>query len=134
MHRPGRLPTNAEWEFACRSGSTTSRFFGDDTNLIRFYGWDSVEANAHLQRVGQLLPNAFGLFDMYGNVSEICMSVSANPNQSPRVKYSRRGQSCYDERDSMTSAAESPYVHGTLSGTLGFRVVRTMNKEGMRTD
>ena len=129
-----RLPTNAEWEFACRSGSTTSRFFGENPNLIRFYGWDRVEAGGYPQRVGQLLPNAFGLFDMYGNVSEICMSVTGNPDQTPRVTYSRRGQSCYSDGIAMTSAAESAYVHGTLSGSLGFRVVRSTNWQGTRTD
>lgn len=128
-----RLPTNAEWEFSCRSGSTTSRFFGENPNLIRLYGWNAEEGR-YMQPVGQLLPNAFGLFDMYGNVSEICVSVTANPDQTLGVTYVRRGGSCFSEGISMTSAAESAYVPGTLSGSLGFRVVRSTNWQEARTD
>jgi formylglycine-generating enzyme required for sulfatase activity len=72
LHRTGfRLPTEAEWEYAARAGTTSSRHFGDDDRLLPGYAWydaNSKQARAHA--VAQLLPNQFGLYDMLGNVWE----------------------------------------------------------------
>jgi len=77
-----RLPTEAEWEFAARSGTTTSRFFGSSDSLLAEYAWyskhppkakgDPVDPHdpQRTWQVGQLKPNDFGLFDIYGNVWE----------------------------------------------------------------
>jgi eukaryotic-like serine/threonine-protein kinase len=68
-----RLPTRAEWEFACRAGTVTRRYYGNDNNddLLHHYVWLTQKgAELRLQPVGRLMPNDFGLFDMYGNVSE----------------------------------------------------------------
>ena len=64
-----RLPTEAEWEYACRAGTTTRWFFGDDETLLASYAWYEANAKA-LHPVGQKLPNPWGLFDMYGNARE----------------------------------------------------------------
>ena len=82
-----RLPTDGEWELACRSGTTTNRFYGDVEHLESQYGWVSETPGIRLynhsfisQPVARFLPNRWGLYDMYGNVKEIC-DRSCDPTQ-----------------------------------------------------
>jgi formylglycine-generating enzyme required for sulfatase activity/serine/threonine protein kinase len=70
--RTYRLPTEAEWEYACRAGTTTQFSFGDDSNESSQYGWFRENARATANPVGTKLPNGFGLFDMHGNLYEWC--------------------------------------------------------------
>ncbi|KOR28189.1 hypothetical protein TI04_11600, partial [Achromatium sp. WMS2] len=65
-----RLPTEAQWEYAARAGSTSRYFFGDDANRLGDYAWYDGNSNSKTHPVGQKQPNAWGLYDVHGNVWE----------------------------------------------------------------
>lgn len=65
-----RLPTEEEWEYACRAGTSTTYFFGNDAQYLKEYAWYKINSNNKFEKAGQKKPNAWGLYDMLGNVME----------------------------------------------------------------
>ena len=117
-----RLPTEAEWEYACRAGSTSTYYYGDDTKQIDDYAWHYDNSNEKYHKVGEKKPNAWGLYDMLGNVSEwtldqyqdtayahiaATMSEEINPWIKPTKLHPRsvRGGSWDDDKEEARCAA-----------------------------
>jgi formylglycine-generating enzyme required for sulfatase activity len=78
-----RLPTAAEWEYACRAGSRTRWFHGESEELLGRYAWYVPNSGGHARPAGQKKPNDFGLFDMPGNIYEWCHDVAADVRPLP---------------------------------------------------
>jgi formylglycine-generating enzyme required for sulfatase activity len=134
-HCEYRLPTEAEWEYACRAWTSTRFSYGDDltyTNLAN-YAWYGNNSVGTTHPVGQKLPNPWGLYDMYGNVWEWCQDwwsdslpggIVMDP-QGPATTGRRafRGGSWYDLGRYCRSAGRSGRNPSFLTGNIGFRVV-----------
>jgi len=134
-----RLPTEAEWEYSCRAGTTTPWFFGKDTSLIDRYASYQANANNHLNETGSLRPNDLGLFDMSGNVFEwvhdsYAASYSGKNHHSaepfekvyedlPRVL---RGGAYYYPADVLRSAKRDSLKPSVSTAGTGFRIARTI--------
>jgi formylglycine-generating enzyme required for sulfatase activity len=134
-----RLPTEAEWECACRAGTLTSRAYGTSLALLTKYaayrGTIQHPGNAEeaAQHVGLLKPNDFGLFDMYGNAWEWCDDRYSQPR--PRFASTNRvlrGGAFNSQPKDLRSAARFYAPEDQVINMSGFRVVRTLPEKGER--
>lgn len=145
-----RLPTEAEWEYACRAGSQTAYSHGNYATDLELYAWYEENSNGKYHKVGQKKPNAWGLYDMHGNIAEWTLDqyeIEAY-NKLAKVKWNKplktypkavRGGSWIDSAEKLRSAArrgsdpqwkmrdpqipKSEWWH-TDAPFVGFRIVR----------
>jgi formylglycine-generating enzyme required for sulfatase activity len=128
-----RLPTEAEWEYACRAGTTTRFSFGDDESQLGQYAWFNKNSGTTPHPVGGKKPNAWGLYDMHGNVFEWCQDwhgeYPSEPVTDPtgaitgsdRV-YRGGGWSLF--AGNCRSGHRGRVIPSSRSSSLGFRVAR----------
>ncbi|MFM9947152.1 MAG: formylglycine-generating enzyme family protein [Saprospiraceae bacterium] len=152
-----RLPTEAEWEYACRAGTNSAYSWGDDATKAPEYAWFFENSSGSYQKTGTKKPNPWGLYDMHGNVMEWCLdfyvedyfqrldTASVNPLILPTKKHSRtlKGGSFEDDAPALRSAARrksdpkwqarDPQIPKSKwwnpeSPFVGFRIVRETKK------
>ena len=117
-----RLPTEAEWEYACRAGTTTAYSFGDDESQLEQYAWFSANSDNTTHPVGEKRPNGWGLYDMHGNVWEWCQDAHGNS------RVLRGGATDNQSGGGYFRAAYRTAFHPTdRRPSRGFRVARTYN-------
>jgi formylglycine-generating enzyme required for sulfatase activity len=132
-----RLPTEAEWEYACRAGTETRFGFGDADAHLGEYAWFRRNSDGETHPVGQKQPNAWGLYDMHGNVWEWCWdwydkeyyatlpASAANPQgSSGAADRVVRGGSWFDFPRYCRAADRGRNTPGFRSFDVGFRVAR----------
>jgi formylglycine-generating enzyme required for sulfatase activity len=134
-----RLPTEAEWEYACRARSTTRYSFGNDAASLGDYAWITGNSGGKTHPVGQKRPNAFNLYDMHGNVYEWCQDVysadyyRASPPADPpgpvgaSARVVRGGGWDYNPRYAR-SANRLRDAPGDRVDDLGFRLARARTR------
>lgn len=153
-----RLPTEAEWEYACRAGSTTAYYFGDDPKALGEHAWYAGNSGNKFHRSGSLKPNPWGLYDMLGNVAEWTLDhyesnrleqlkekekdplTAFNPSRYPK---SLKGGGYNDPAEKLRSAQRiksepswnrrDPQIPKskwwlTEASAVGFRIVRPLNQ------
>ena len=136
-----RLPTEAQWEYACRAGTTSVYSFGGDASQLDKYAWTRMNAwdigERYAHRVGEKLPNPWGLYDMHGNVWECCqdwygpyesLTEVSDPAGPASGKYRVLRGGAFYNRPKFVRAALRHYFHPvSRPRSHGFRLTRTYN-------
>lgn len=134
-----RLPTEAEWEFACRAGATAAFCFGDDESVLSDYAWTGKNADGKTRPVAQRKPNQFGLYDVHGNVWEWCADVFSRDyyRQSPpadppgpttgSMRVLRGGYAGDSFADGFRCALRNSFGQDGRDRSFGFRVAKSIS-------
>lgn len=136
----GTLPSEAQWEYACRGGTETKLFFGDDQDEIFSYAWGADETLRIPRDVGTKLPNPWGLYDYYGSVWEWCIDVgtyptneNAYPKTNPKIYNDKaninnndqvlRGASTFETAYMLSSSVRAKNLRSRFHPGFGFRMI-----------
>lgn len=128
------LPTEAQWEYACRAGTKSSFSFDDESKVLGEYGWYWENSRGQTHPVGELKPNAWGLYDMHGNVSEWCLdwfdqypeTTLIDPTGPAHGTYKvHRGGGWFVE-GSLCSSASRDFEDPKSRLSVGFRVAASV--------
>ncbi len=129
-----RLPTEAEWEYAARAGSSTSYSFGDNPEALDEYAWYASNAGFRTHPVAKKKPNAWGLYDTHGNVYEWVQDFYGPYKSAPAIdpqgetvgtEYILRGGSWTDDAREQRPTYRDYYAPNHRHNFFGFRLVRT---------
>jgi formylglycine-generating enzyme required for sulfatase activity len=139
-----RLPTETEWEYACRAGTTTAYSWGNDPEMFRRFSWAIEISMGQVRPVGELCPNQFGLFDMHGNAGEWTQNIFRYSKgrevtgSGPDVEETgfffdgdrivRGGNAAEPGRHGRSANRSPSKAKSGVSSRLGFRVARTLNR------
>jgi len=130
-----RLPTDAQWEYACRAGTTTYWYNGNDETKVGDIGWFIDNSNNMTHRVGLKKPNAWGLYDMTGNVFEWCWDLKNSTYYASfypidtsisllNLRRITRGGACYSYIKDLRSSSRASPLPVAFYMKIGFRIVR----------
>lgn len=138
-----RLPTELEWEHACRAGATTNYHFGSGSELLGQFAWHLGNSRSRAWPVGQLKPNDLGLFDMHGNIMEWCLGPGMPSDSALRGKvewYREESNEIQDTNlrpvrggafnclvEEVNSSIRELRRPSLRTGSFGFRVARTIH-------
>ena len=135
-----RLPTEAEWECACRAGTITSRYFGEADDLLTHYGWSQSDLSRTSRPVGMKKPNDIGLFDMLGNVWCWCQEKKSNANHQDekriddneselvigmKDRFLMRGSSFANHPADVNCTCQFWQSPSAFAANFGFRIARS---------
>lgn len=131
------LPTETQWEYACRAGSHTKYCFGNSVNELDDFAWSDRNSGGWTQPVGKKKPNDWGLYDMHGNVWEWCLdhwhdNYKGAPNDGSAWESERgsnrvnRGGGCASDAEHCSASRREGDIPSSQFVDLGFRVVRTV--------
>jgi formylglycine-generating enzyme required for sulfatase activity len=130
-----RLPTEAEWEYACRAGSKTAYSFGESASVLGDYAWCGDNSNDQTHPVGEKKPNAWGLYDMHGNVAEWCSYCGDYPTVAVTDPVGQEGVGFTAQRGGgwgfltdYRSADRSLSFSSYRSSLTGFRLAMSASK------
>lgn len=125
-----RLPTEAEWEYAARAGTTNLFSFGDDPQMLPEYAWYSGNSQSSVHQVGLLQPNAWGLSDMQGNVFEWCWDWITSTPSGPVADFRGSTNSAYHAIRG--GAASFPWLYCRCGWRVGYSAISNPIGVGFR--